>query len=47
MVWLISLLPWLVVAGLWGMVFDAGSKLPAYVSIAAVWSYPVSIGLDI
>lgn len=45
LVWFVSLLPWLIIASLWGMILDGGPSLGANVSIGAVWTYPVSVGL--
>ena len=38
---LLSLLPWLVIAGLSVMAFDSGETAQAWAFVGAIWSYPV------
>jgi hypothetical protein len=45
LLWLVLLLPWLVFAGLAGMAFDAGSRVPVYVIVGSIWTYPISVAL--
>jgi hypothetical protein len=43
--WVFLLLPWLIVAPLSGMAFDAGYKFAVYVFVFAIWTYPVSVAM--
>ena len=43
--WLVLLLPWLLVAPLSGMAFDAGYTSEAYALVWSVWTYPISVGV--
>jgi hypothetical protein len=43
--WVLLLVPWFFVWGLFGMVSDAGPSFLAYLFVASVWSYPVSVVL--
>ena len=43
--WLILLLPWLFLAPLSLMAFDAGATANAYVFVLSIWTYPVAVGL--
>ena len=43
--WFLLLVPWLFDWGLFGMAFDGGTTLLAYVLVSSVWSYPVSVVL--
>jgi hypothetical protein len=43
LLWMFLLLPWVILAGLVGMAFDAGSTLRAYIVVSSVWTYPVSV----
>ena len=45
LLWLVLLLPWLVLAPMYGMVLDAGPQLALYISIGFVWTYPISVWL--
>ena len=38
-------LPWLVLAPMSGMMFDAGPKFAVYVFVGSIWTYPVSVGI--
>lgn len=39
-IWLILLLPWMPLAPLSLMAFDAGSTIRAYIFISSMWTYP-------
>jgi len=41
--WLVSLAPWLVMAGLAVMAFDAGITWQASIFVAIIWTYPISV----
>jgi hypothetical protein len=43
--WLPLLLPWLVVAPLLAMVYDAPPTLSIYIGTFAIWSYPLTVGI--
>jgi hypothetical protein len=43
--WLILLLPWLFLAPLSLMAFDAGSTFKAHVFVWSIWTYPVAVGI--
>jgi hypothetical protein len=44
-VWIVLLLPWLFIAPLLGMAFDAPPIFSIYFGVWSVWSYSVSIGI--
>ena len=44
-VWLILLLPWLFLAPVSLMAFDAGETPKVYVFVLSIWTYPVAIGI--
>jgi hypothetical protein len=41
--WLVLLVPWLILAPLSGMAFDAGDRPEAYAVVWSVWTYPVTL----
>jgi hypothetical protein len=43
--WAVLLIPWLLVAPLSGMAFDAGYTAEAYTFVWSVWTYPVTVGI--
>jgi hypothetical protein len=43
--WLVLLLPWLVLAPLSLMAFDAGPEFLVYVFVWSIWTYPISVGV--
>ena len=43
LIWYGLLIPWLFVAFLSGMVFDAGRNIGLYIMVWAIWLYPVSV----
>ncbi len=43
--WLVLLLPWLLIAPLSAMAFDAGSTAEAYTFVWSVWTYPITVGI--
>ena len=44
-IWLVLLLPWLFLAPLSLMAFDAGPTFKAYVFVWSIWTYPVPVGI--
>jgi len=44
-VWLILLLPWIVVAPLIAMAYDAKPTLSVYIGTWCIWIYPLSVGV--
>ena len=42
-IWLLLLLPWLLLAPLSGMAFDAGSSIKADFFVLSVLTYPISV----
>jgi hypothetical protein len=44
-IWLFLLLPWLLLAPLSLMAFDAGPTFKAYVFVWSIWTFPVSVGI--
>jgi hypothetical protein len=45
LLWLVLLLPWLLLAPMSGMAFDAGPKVAVYVCVWSIWTYPISVAL--
>ena len=45
LIWNVLLLPWIVIAPLLGMVFDAPPTFSTYVGVWSIWSYPLSVGI--
>ena len=45
LIWNVLLLPWLVIAPLLAMVFDAPPTFSTYVCVWSVWTYPLSVGI--
>jgi hypothetical protein len=45
--WCLLLLPWLIVAPLSGMAFDAGNNVVIYVFVWCVWTYPLVLGISV
>ena len=45
LLWIILLLPWLIVATVSLMAFDAGPKFAVYVFVWSIWTYPLSVGI--
>jgi hypothetical protein len=45
LLWVVLLLPWIVLAPMAGMAFDAGPKFWVYVLVGSIWTYPISVGL--
>ena len=45
LIWNVLLLPWIVIAPLLGMVFDAPPTFSIYVGVWSVWTYPLSVGI--
>jgi hypothetical protein len=43
--WAVLLIPWLLVAPLSGMAFDAGYTAEAYAFVWSVWTYPITVGI--
>jgi hypothetical protein len=43
--WLILLIPWLLLAGVSGMAFDAGPRLDAYVFFWSTLTYPITLAI--
>jgi hypothetical protein len=43
--WLVLLAPWLFLAPLALMAFDAGPTSEAYVFVYSIWTYPVAVGI--
>ena len=43
--WAVLLIPWLLLAPLSGMAFDAGYKAEAYAFVWSVWTYPITVGI--
>ena len=39
------LLPWLILAPLSGMAFDAGPGFTTYLFVLSVWTYPLAVGI--
>jgi len=44
-VWVILLLPWLFLAPVSLMAFDAGKTPKVYVFVLSIWTYPVAVGI--
>ena len=44
-IWNVLLLPWMFIAPLLGMAFDAPPTSSVYVGVWSIWSYPVSVGI--
>jgi hypothetical protein len=44
-VWLILLVPWIVVAPLMAMAYDAPPTLSVYIGTFSIWAYPLSVGV--
>lgn len=44
-VWLILLLPWIAVAPLIAMAYDAPPTLSVYIGTWSIWTYPLSVGV--
>jgi len=44
-IWLILLLPWLFLAPLAPMAFDAGPTFKTYVFVWSIWTYPAAVGI--
>ena len=45
LIWNVLLLPWIVVAPLLAMMFDAPPTFSIYLAVWSVWSYPLSVGV--
>jgi hypothetical protein len=45
--WCLLLLPWIIIAPLSGMAFDAGYTTEAYIFVWSVWTYPIILGLSV
>ena len=43
--WVVLLIPWLLVAPLSAMAFDAGCTPEAYAFVWSVWTYPITVGI--
>jgi hypothetical protein len=43
--WLVLVIPWLLLAPLSGMAFDAGYTSEAYAFVWSVWTYPITVGI--
>lgn len=44
-IWNILLLPWVVMAPLLGMAFDAPPTPSIYLGVWSIWLYPLSVGI--
>jgi hypothetical protein len=44
--WFLLLMPWIVIAPLSGMAFDAGHTVEAYVLVGCIWAYPIVLGVS-
>lgn len=44
-IWLILLLPWVVIAPLLAMAFDAPPTPAVYLGVWSAWTYPASVGI--
>jgi hypothetical protein len=44
-IWNILLVPWMALAPLLAMAFDAPPTLSVYLGVWSVWSYPLSVGV--
>jgi hypothetical protein len=44
-VWVILLLPWIIIAPVMAMMFDAPPTLSTYIGAWSIWSYPLSVGV--
>ena len=43
LLWVFLMLPWVFLAPLSGMAFDAGPKVVVYFFVCGIWTYPVSV----
>ena len=44
--WVVLLVPWLLIAPLSAMAFDAGTTPEAYAFFWSVWTYPITVGIS-
>jgi len=45
LIWNVLLLPWVFIAPLLAMIFDAPPTFSTYVFVWSIWSYPLSVGI--